>query len=134
MRCWNPASHAERLCWKAGNPSPLCSSRTRVSNARLRKTMLPKPSAECFVASVLPKNKKAALEGAALEPVNRIKKLRGFRGFFLHRAGVETLGIDVAVDELDYRHRRVVTVAETSLDDASITALPVLVPAGENIE
>jgi len=69
-----------------------------------------------------------------LKPVIRIAKLRGFRGLFLHRAGVETLGIDVAVDELDHRHRRVVTVAETRLDDAGITALPILIPGGQNIK
>src|ERR1019366_799119 len=57
-----------------------------------------------------------------------------FRGLFLHRTGVEALGIDVAVDEFDHRHRRVVAVAKAGLDDAGIAALAVLVAGGENVE
>src|SRR6202040_2684683 len=60
--------------------------------------------------------------------------LGGFRGLFLHRTGIEALGIDVAVDEFDHRHGRVIAVAEAGLDDAGIAALPVLVAGGQHVE
>src|SRR6202047_3797179 len=63
------------------------------------------------------------------QPLGRLSS-----GLFLHRSGIEALGIDVAVDEFDHGHRRVVAVAEAGLDDAGIAALPVLVAGGENIE
>jgi len=37
-----------------------------------------------------------------------LEDLRRFGELFLHRAGIQALGIDVAVDELDHGHRRVV--------------------------
>src|ERR1700737_3644966 len=52
----------------------------------------------------------------------------------MHRSGIEALGIDVAVDDLDHGHWRVVAVAEAGLDNAGIAALPVLVAGSKNIE
>src|SRR5882757_4280437 len=61
-------------------------------------------------------------------------RLRGFRGLFRYRAGIEALGVDVAVDEFDHGHRGVIAIAKTGLDDAGIAALAVLVAGGENVE
>src|SRR6185436_16634259 len=60
--------------------------------------------------------------------------LRCFRFLFLHRARIQALGIDIAVDELDHGHRRVVAVAEAGLDDAGVTALAVLVAGRQRVE
>src|SRR6476646_7390065 len=60
--------------------------------------------------------------------------LRRFRGLFLHRTGIETPGFDIAIDEFDHRHRRVVAVAEAGLDNAGIAALAVLVARGDDVE
>src|SRR5437868_14984976 len=70
-------------------------------------------------------NKKAALWGAALERNSENSDLRGFHRFFLNRAGIEALGIDVSVHELDHGHRRVIAVAEARLDDAVVRYRPV---------
>src|SRR5580700_7698964 len=78
-------------------------------------------------------NKKAASE-APLFATDIKRNLRRFRRLFLHRAGIESLGVDVAVDEFDHRHRRVVAVAEAGLDDAGIAALAVLVAGRDHIE
>ncbi len=52
----------------------------------------------------------------------------------LDRAGILALGLFVAVDELDHRHRRVVAVAEAGLDDAQVTAVAILVARRQHIE
>src|SRR5690348_2613468 len=87
--------------------------------------------------------------GPSSDPTNQTKKRRsmapplifqmrdalrrlGFR--LLHGAGILPLGIDVAIDELDHSHRRVVAVAEARLDDAGITAVAVLVAGGQRVE
>src|SRR5580704_8226967 len=81
---------------------------------------------------VLP-NKKAALKAPLFTNLWK-SGLRGFRGLFLHRARIQALGVDVAVDEFNHRHRRVVAVAEAGLDDAGIAALPILVAGGDDVE
>ena len=53
---------------------------------------------------------------------------------FLNGAGILALGIDVAVDELDDRHRRRVAVAEAGLQDARIAAVAVRIALGEHVE
>src|SRR4051794_14510693 len=78
-------------------------------------------------------NKKAAL-GAPLLKIQSRKNLRRFGGLFLGRAGVLALGVHIAVDEFDHRHRRIVAVTEASLDDTGIAALAVLVARGQRIE
>src|ERR1700722_10109572 len=60
--------------------------------------------------------------------------LRRFGRFRLLRTGIEALGVDIAVDEFDHRHRRVVAVAEAGLDDAGVAALPVLVADRQRVE
>src|SRR5215813_9096578 len=50
------------------------------------------------------------------------------------RTGILALGVDIAVDELDHRHRRVVAIAEAGLDDAGIAALAVLVAGRQRVE
>src|SRR4051812_19715000 len=62
------------------------------------------------------------------------RSLRRFRGRRHIGAGVQALGVDVAVDELDHRDRRVVAIAEAGLDDAGVAALAVLVADGQRIE
>ena len=50
--------------------------------------------------------------------------LRGlFFGLLLGpgRAGILAFGFGFAIDQFDYGHRRVVTIAETRFDDAGIT-------------
>mgnify|MGYP007112926935 CR=1 FL=1 len=47
---------------------------------------------------------------------------------------LEGARIDVAIDELDHSHRRVIAVAEAGLDDAGVAALTILVTRGENVE
>src|SRR5438067_13701562 len=70
---------------------------------------------------------------AAFETVSE-SSLRCLGCLFLHRAGIEALGIDVAVDEFDHGHRGVVAVAEAGLDDAGIAALAVLVAGSQHVE
>src|SRR6201996_761360 len=70
--------------------------------------------------------KKKAAQMAPLFEGNREIRSGGVSRL-LHRAGILALGVDVAVDELDNRHRGVVAVAETGLDDAGVAALAVLV-------
>src|SRR5690242_2255603 len=60
--------------------------------------------------------------------------LRRLGFLFLHRAGILTLGVDVAVDELDHSHRGVVAIAEAGLDDAGVAALTILVARGQRVE
>src|SRR5215203_5205629 len=79
------------------------------------------------------RTKKAALEAPLLK-LSILKTLRRFGGLFLHRAGIQTLGIDIAVDEFDHGHRRVVAVAEAGLDDAGVAALAVLVAGRQHVE
>src|SRR6266496_2399358 len=55
-------------------------------------------------------------------------------GLLLHRAGILALGVDVAVDEFDHGHRRVVAVAEAGLDDAGVAALAVLVAGRQRVK
>src|SRR3569623_1429210 len=50
-----------------------------------------------------------------------------------HRARILALGADVAVDELDDRHRRGVRGADTGLDDAGIATLAVGVARGQHV-
>src|SRR5947209_19002851 len=53
--------------------------------------------------------------------------LRRFGFFFLarlDRAGILALGVGVAVDQLDDRHCRVITVAEPGLQDPGVSARP----------
>src|SRR5260370_26246606 len=40
------------------------------------------------------------------------------------RAGILALGVGIAVDQLDDRHRRIVAVAEPGLDDPGVSAAP----------
>src|ERR1700751_1964556 len=80
------------------------------------------------------KNKKAALAAPLFKLATKRVGLRRFRFLRLDRPGILALGIDVAVDELDHRHRGVVAVAEARLDDAGVAALSVLVAGGEHIE
>src|SRR5215475_5851048 len=78
-------------------------------------------------------NKKAALEAPLSKSISeRSLRRLGFR--LLDRTGILALGIDVAVDELDHGHRRVVAVAEAGLDDARVTALAVLVAGRQRVE
>src|SRR5882724_9860939 len=70
---------------------------------------------------------------AALKPLVPTA-LRCRRFLLLGRTGVLALGIDVAVDEFDHGHRRVVTVAEARLDDAGVAALTVLVAGRQRVE
>ena len=49
----------------------------------------------------------------------------GFLALVLRRAEILALGLGIAVDQLDHRHRRGVAVAEAGLDDAAIAARPV---------
>src|SRR6185437_15436963 len=62
------------------------------------------------------------------------RDLRGLGFLLLDRTGVLPLGVDVAVDELDHGHRRVVAVAEAGLDDAGVAALAVLVAGRQRVE
>src|SRR5215813_10050556 len=50
------------------------------------------------------------------------------------RTGILALGVDIAVDELDHCHRRVVAIAEAGLDDAGIATLAVLVAGRQRVE
>src|SRR5580704_4651282 len=52
----------------------------------------------------------------------------------LHRSGILALGLDVAIDELDHRDRRVVAVAEARLHDAQIAAVTLLVAWADDLE
>ena len=52
----------------------------------------------------------------------------------LDRAGILTLGRDVAIDEFDHGQRRVVAIAEAGLQDARIAAVTILVTRAENVE
>ena len=54
-----------------------------------------------------------------------------FVGLDLDRAGILALGVGVAVDELDDRHRRVVAIAEPVLDDAGVAASAAGIALGE---
>src|SRR4051812_35051440 len=81
----------------------------------------------------LPKRMKKAAHEAPLLKISEDGSGR-FGGAVLRRTGVETLGIDVAVDELDDRHRRIVAVTEAGLDDAGIAALAVLVAGRQRVE
>src|SRR5205809_7930362 len=58
------------------------------------------------------------------------------RRFFLfvaaHRAGILALGLGLAVDQLDDRHRRIVAVVVAGLDDAGIAAGPGGIALGEH--
>src|SRR6476620_6246770 len=79
-------------------------------------------------------NKKAAPRRRFLNEYPESESLRRFRGFFLDRAGIEALGVDVAVDEFDHGHRRVVAIAEAGLDDAGVAALAVLVAGCQRVK
>src|SRR3546814_7752974 len=52
----------------------------------------------------------------------------------LDRAGIQTLGIDVPIDQLDNCHGRGVRRTDACLDDASVAAIAVLVPLGKHFE
>src|ERR1700704_3538729 len=52
----------------------------------------------------------------------------------LHRAGIQALGIDVTLDELDHCDRRVVAVAKARLHNAGIAAVAVLVARTQHVE
>src|SRR5437899_10143193 len=71
---------------------------------------------------------------APLLRVAILENLRRFGGLLLHRAGIQALGVDVAVDELDNGHRGIVAVAEAGLDDAGVAALAVLVAGRQRVE
>src|SRR5260370_9752191 len=77
-------------------------------------------------------NKKAAQRAPPLKPSSA--DLRRFCCLFLLGAGIEALGVDVAVDEFDHGHRRVIAIAKAGLDDAGIAALPVLVAGSQRVE
>src|SRR5215213_10181696 len=97
-----------------------------------RVPMNPRPTHSDEIAGASP-SKKAALEAPLLK-LAILKDLRRFGGLFLHRAGIQSLGIDIAVDEFDHGHRRVVAVAEAGLDDAGVAALAVLVAGRQYVE
>src|ERR1700722_9029802 len=71
---------------------------------------------------------------APLLKLDLAKALRRLGFLFLHGTGIQALGIDVAIDEFDHGHRRVVAVAEAGLDDAGIAAMTVLVAGRQNVE
>src|SRR5690349_3664359 len=52
----------------------------------------------------------------------------------LHRDGVEALGIDVAIDELDHGDSGVVAVAIAGLEDAEVATVPLLVARADGLE
>jgi len=60
----------------------------------------------------------------------------GFSDFFFSDAGLVsgTLGIDVAVNEFDDRHRCHVAVAEAGAQNPRVTALTVLVAWAKNVK
>src|ERR1700733_957239 len=78
-------------------------------------------------------NKKRRPEAPLLK-LDLAKALRRLGFLFLHGTGIQALGIDVAIDEFDHGHRRVVAVAEAGLDDAGIAAMTVLVAGRQNGE
>src|SRR5262249_57980401 len=55
-------------------------------------------------------------------------------GLPLRRAGILALGSDVAVDELDHRHRRRIAVTEAGLEHARVAAVALLVARTEHLE
>src|SRR5215204_3104669 len=97
-----------------------------------RVPMDPRPRMGDEMTDAAP-NKKAALEAPLLK-LAISKNLRRFGGLFLHRAGIQALGIDVAIDEFDHGHRRVVAVTEAGLDDAGVAALAVLVAGRQHVK
>src|ERR1700759_4618018 len=77
--------------------------------------------------------KKKAAQMAPLFEGNREIRSGGVSRL-LHRAGILALGIDVAIDELDHRHRGVVAVAEAGLDDSGVTAVTVRITLRQHVE
>src|SRR6185437_15725747 len=71
-----------------------------------------------------PDMQKATLASRLLYVTKLTRRLRLACFLVTHhyRAGIESLGIRIAVDELDERHRRVVAMAEPRLQHAGITA------------
>src|ERR1700719_1807285 len=130
MRCLSRESRAARLCWRGGGRRNSVGGRRRRTPPILVTRRWVTPSANPPYEAP---NKKAAHQAPLFREVSDLN-LRRFRGLFLHRAGIEALGIDVAVDEFDHGHRRVVAVAEAGLDDAGVAALPVLVTGRQRVE
>src|SRR5258708_17770092 len=86
----------------------------------------------CRSFRVLARNREAKhTVGKALR--QRLRRLCRRFGLFVaaDRARILALGVGIAVDELDDRHRRIVAVAEAGLDDAGIAARPSGVTLGE---
>src|SRR4051795_5350451 len=52
----------------------------------------------------------------------------------LHRSGVLTLRLDVAIDKLDHRDGRGIAVAETRLEHSGIAAVAILVARTQHLE
>jgi len=52
----------------------------------------------------------------------------------LHRAGIQALCFDIAVDELDHPNRRRIAMTEARLEDPGVTALAILVARRQHIE
>src|SRR6185295_2336307 len=81
-------------------------------------------------------NKKGSRQGCpvcVIYPIKASSRDSLALGLFLglDRAGILTLGRDVAVDELDDRHRGHVAVAEARLQHAGVAAGAALVAVGE---
>ncbi len=79
-------------------------------------------------------NKKAAPEAPLFQFQLTGKTYAASAAFSCSGTGVLALGVDVAVDEFDHGHRRVVAVAEAGLDDAGVAALAVLVAGRQRVE
>src|SRR5581483_7728786 len=142
MRCWRVASRAARSCWRGGDSFAGWIRRDLSAEARETRTrkrrnpplLLPRREKRWVTLSTFPHPKKSGARGAAFE----IRHRRGLRrlGFrlLLRRPGVLAFGVDVAIDELDHRHRCVVAIAETGLDDAGVAAVAVLVAGRQHVE
>src|SRR5688572_5584275 len=50
------------------------------------------------------------------------------------RAGILSFGCNIAVDELDHRHRRIVAVAEAGLEDPHVAAGATLVAGAQHVD
>src|SRR5258708_31853161 len=90
----------------------------------------PSPRRSMMAARGLPQRRQSRTAGLrpacgrdGRDPKTALRRF-GFFGFGVDRAGILALGVGVAVDQFDDRHRRVVAVTVPGLDDAGIAALP----------
>ena len=129
LRRWRPRraalSRQRRIAALGGGDQRL--HRDCFANARLSSKS---PASAAAIST--PQMKRAA-PGAALEIVRIVAATHAAAVasssalLLLHRAGIEALGIVIAVDEFDHRDRRGIAVAEAGLEHAGIAALAVLV-------